>query len=131
MAESSETETAAATPVERVQIGARIEKRMAKVLKGLAEFKGITLGELIEEIVFSANARILKYVPGAQITSAGPLLCIHYEKPLWWETDAFQVIDVEPGDVLEHIRAYRPGSHLIAVITTDPDAVIAPYAALG
>ena len=29
-------------PVERVQIGARIEKRMAKVLKGLAEFKGIT-----------------------------------------------------------------------------------------
>ena len=38
-------------PVERVQIGARIEKRMAKVLKGLAEFKNITLGELIEEIV--------------------------------------------------------------------------------
>lgn len=38
-------------PVERVQIGARIEKRMAQVLKGLAEFKGVTLGELIEEIV--------------------------------------------------------------------------------
>jgi hypothetical protein len=51
MVESRETENGVETPVERVQIGARIEKRMAKVLKGLAEFKGITLGELIEEIV--------------------------------------------------------------------------------
>ena len=46
-----EIEVESAVPAERVQIGARIEKRMAKVLKGLAEFKGITLGELIEEIV--------------------------------------------------------------------------------
>jgi hypothetical protein len=37
--------------VERVQLGVRIEKRMAQVLKGLAEFKNITLGQLIEEIV--------------------------------------------------------------------------------
>ena len=38
-------------PIERVQIGARMEKRMIQVLKGLAEFKEMTLGELLEEIV--------------------------------------------------------------------------------
>lgn len=38
-------------PVERVQLGVRLEKRMVQVLKGLAEFKEITLGELLEEIV--------------------------------------------------------------------------------
>lgn len=37
--------------VERVQLGVRMEKRMVKVLKGLAEFEGITLGALIEKIV--------------------------------------------------------------------------------
>ncbi|HEX6031808.1 MAG TPA: hypothetical protein VFY90_10285 [Tepidiformaceae bacterium] len=37
--------------VDRVQLGVRMEKRMAKVLKGLAEFEGITLAELLEKIV--------------------------------------------------------------------------------
>jgi hypothetical protein len=37
--------------VERVQLGVRVEKSMVKVLKGLAEFNGETLGELIEKIV--------------------------------------------------------------------------------
>lgn len=37
--------------VERVQLGVRMEKRMVKVLKGLAEFEGITLGQLLEKIV--------------------------------------------------------------------------------
>jgi hypothetical protein len=37
--------------VERVQLGVRVEKRMVKVLKGLAEFEGMTLGELLEKIV--------------------------------------------------------------------------------
>ena len=37
--------------VERVQLGVRMERRMVKVLKGLAEFDGITLGELLEKIV--------------------------------------------------------------------------------
>ncbi|MGO9559103.1 MAG: hypothetical protein ACLPQS_16455 [Acidimicrobiales bacterium] len=40
-----------AVVVERVQLGVRLEKRMVKVLKGLAEFDGITLGELLEKIV--------------------------------------------------------------------------------
>jgi hypothetical protein len=37
--------------VERVQTGVRIEKRLLKVLKGLAEYHDITLGDLIEGIV--------------------------------------------------------------------------------
>jgi hypothetical protein len=48
--------------VERVQIGARLEKRMVQVLKGLAEFKGISLGELIEEIVLHS----FEPVPGQE-----------------------------------------------------------------
>lgn len=37
--------------VERVQTGVRIEKRLLKVLKGLAELKDMTLGDLLEGIV--------------------------------------------------------------------------------
>lgn len=37
--------------IERVQTGVRIEKRMLKVLKGLAEYLDMSLGDLIEGIV--------------------------------------------------------------------------------
>jgi len=37
--------------VQRTQTGVRIEKRMLKVLKGLAEYFDITLGDLLEAIV--------------------------------------------------------------------------------
>src|SRR6185437_10841559 len=37
--------------VDRVQLGVRMERRMVKVLKGLAEFEGISLGQLLEKIV--------------------------------------------------------------------------------
>ena len=37
--------------VERVQTGVRIEKKILKVLKGLAEYHDITLGDLLEGIV--------------------------------------------------------------------------------
>jgi hypothetical protein len=37
--------------VERAQTGIRIEKRILKVLKGLAEYHDITLGDLLEGIV--------------------------------------------------------------------------------
>ncbi len=42
------------TPIERVQIGVRMEKRMVKVLKGLAEYHDLTLGDLLEGIVLHA-----------------------------------------------------------------------------
>ena len=40
--------------VERVQTGVRMEKRMVKVLKALAEYLDISLGELLEGIVLHA-----------------------------------------------------------------------------
>ena len=40
--------------VERVQTGVRIEKRMLKVLKALAEYLDMTLGDLLEGIVLHA-----------------------------------------------------------------------------
>ncbi len=40
--------------VERVQTGVRIEKRLVKVLKALAEYHDLTLGDLLEGIVLHA-----------------------------------------------------------------------------
>jgi hypothetical protein len=40
--------------VERVQTGVKIEKRLLKVLKGLAEYHDMTLGSLLEGIVLHA-----------------------------------------------------------------------------
>lgn len=48
--------------VERVQLGVRMEKQMVKVLKGLAEFDGITLGQLLEKIVLHS----FEPVPGEE-----------------------------------------------------------------
>ncbi len=40
--------------IERVQTGMRIEKRLLKVLKGMAEYLDISLGDLIEGVVLHA-----------------------------------------------------------------------------
>jgi hypothetical protein len=40
--------------IERIQTGVRIEKRLLKVLKGLAELKDLSLGDLLEGIVLHA-----------------------------------------------------------------------------
>ena len=42
--------------IERMQTGVRMEKRMVKVLKGLAEYLDISLGDLLEGIVLHAFA---------------------------------------------------------------------------
>lgn len=39
---------------ERVQIGARMEKRLVKVLKALAEYHDLSMGDLLEGIVLHA-----------------------------------------------------------------------------
>lgn len=69
--------------VERVQTGVRIEKRLLKVLKAVADLHDVTLGDLLEGIVlhafegkvpFDADslARIagLKAVFGLELTAA-------------------------------------------------------------
>jgi len=40
--------------IERVQTGVRMEKRLLKVLKAFAEYKDMTLGDLLEGIVLHA-----------------------------------------------------------------------------
>lgn len=40
--------------VERIQTGMRMEKRLLKVLKGLAEYHDLSLGDLLEGIVLHA-----------------------------------------------------------------------------
>ena len=42
------------TAVERVQTGLRLEKRLLKVLKALADYHDLSLGDLIEGIVLHA-----------------------------------------------------------------------------
>jgi hypothetical protein len=48
--------------VERVQLGVRMEKRLVKVLKGLAELNGTSLGQLLESIVLHS----FEPVPGQE-----------------------------------------------------------------
>jgi hypothetical protein len=40
--------------IERIQTGVRMERRLLKVLKALAEYKNLTLGDLLEGIVLHA-----------------------------------------------------------------------------
>ena len=46
--------TTVANDIERVQTGVRLEKRVLKVLKALAEVHDMTLGDLLEGIVLHA-----------------------------------------------------------------------------
>jgi hypothetical protein len=41
-------------PIERVQTGVRLEKRLLKVLKGLAEHLDLSLGDLLEGMALHA-----------------------------------------------------------------------------
>jgi hypothetical protein len=47
-------ETKGTVEVERIQTGVRMEKRLLKVLKAVAELKDMTLGDLLEGIVLHA-----------------------------------------------------------------------------
>jgi hypothetical protein len=45
------------TSVDRIQTGVRLERRLLKVLKGLAEYLDMSLGDLLEGIVLHAFER--------------------------------------------------------------------------
>ena len=49
--------------VERVQTGVRMEKRILKVLKALADLKDLSLGDLLEGIVLHAFERKAAFSP--------------------------------------------------------------------
>ena len=72
----------ASTGIKRTQTGVRIESSLLKVLKGIAEYTDLTLGDLLEGIVlhafegktpFSAESREvieqLKTVYGCELTA--------------------------------------------------------------
>ena len=48
--------------MKRVQLGVRMEEKMIKVLKGLAEYRDMTLGQLLEKIVLHS----FEPVPGQE-----------------------------------------------------------------
>src|SRR5512143_3009558 len=52
------------TVVERAQTGVRLEKHILKVLKAVAEFHDITLGDLLEGIVLHAFDGKVAFGPG-------------------------------------------------------------------
>jgi hypothetical protein len=63
------TKRLAGPVVERIQTGVRMEKRLFKVLKALAELRDLSLGDLLEGIVLHAfegktpfNAETLKQI---------------------------------------------------------------------
>ena len=86
----AQADAGAPIKVERVQLGVRIEKRMAKVLKGLAEFHGETLGELLEEIVLHS----FEAVPGHEGQQcASP----HSKRSLQAVADLKKVYDMDYG----------------------------------
>ena len=71
-----------AQKIERVQTGIRIEKRLLKTLKGLAEYCDMSLGDLLEGIVLSSfegkspftpetlsTIKRLKEIYGCELTS--------------------------------------------------------------
>ena len=54
MSKRTRTPPAASVEVERIQTGVKVEKRILKVLKALAEYHDMTLGDLLEGIVLHA-----------------------------------------------------------------------------
>src|SRR5687768_4931534 len=54
MASRQKARAAAPVLVERVQTGVRLEKRLLKVLKALADYHDMSLGDLLEGIVLHA-----------------------------------------------------------------------------
>jgi hypothetical protein len=53
-------------PIERVQVGARMEKSLVKVLKAVAEYADLSLGEMLEEIVLHAFDGVSTFGPKAR-----------------------------------------------------------------
>lgn len=57
------SDTAKPLEIERIQTGVRMERRIVKVLKALAEYKDMTLGDLMEGIVLHAFEGKVPFTP--------------------------------------------------------------------
>jgi hypothetical protein len=63
MADKKSPKQAPVRDVERIQTGVRLEKRLLKVLKGLAEYLDLSLGDLLEGIALHAIENKLPFKP--------------------------------------------------------------------
>jgi hypothetical protein len=63
--------------IERVQTGVRLEKRLLKVLKGLAEYHDLSLGDLLEGIVLHVFEGKLPF-SGASIKKIAELKKVYH-----------------------------------------------------
>lgn len=54
--------------IERVQTGVRMERRIVKVLKGLAEYHDLSLGDLLEGIVLHSFEGKAAFTSSASIS---------------------------------------------------------------
>lgn len=88
------------TTVDRVQLGVRMERSMVKVLKALAEFEGLTLGQLLEKIVLHS----FEPVPG-QEGEASP--SPHSQKALEAIADFSRIYEMNLGHG-RHLREPDP-----------------------
>ena len=93
--------------VERVQTGVRLEKRLLKVLKGLAAYHEISLGDLLEGIVLHA-------FDGKTPFSAASLARIR-------ELKKFYELDLDSG-ASHHLVEGRPGKRAGAADTKTGEA---------
>lgn len=87
--------------IDRVQIGVRMERSMVKVLKALAEFEGLTLGQLLEKIVLHS----FEPVPGEEgELSASPHskraleAVADFKRIYGMDVDGRELRQPEPGD---------------------------------
>ena len=84
--------------VERAQTGFRMERGLLKVLKGLAEYHDVSLGDLVEGIVLHAFegksplgahslavVEQLKAVYGVTLTAADAHHLVEHSVPQLWE----------------------------------------------
>ena len=62
--------------IDRVQTGVRMERRLVKVLKAVAELRDVSLGELLEGIVFNVSAGQLPFDAEA-LAKVGELMVIY------------------------------------------------------
>jgi hypothetical protein len=80
--------------MDRVQCGVRIDKGLLKVLKALAEYLDVSLGDLFELVLVSSlegapsfskgtlrRIADLKRIYGVELTTAGALNALHVDAP--------------------------------------------------
>src|SRR5579864_3948467 len=68
---------------DRVQTGVRMERRLVKVLKAVAELRDLSLGELLEVVVFDVFAGRLPFDDAGLVQVRSPGRAHGWPAPAW------------------------------------------------